>query len=157
MNTASDTDRSATSEAADWLTDYLASQGGTAASKDIKAAGMKAGHSQDALKRARTRIHATSSSHGFPRQTFWSLPSQSEQPLWRVAPTAPTAPTESDKGLRGDYIVTPTALTDAQSVQSVQLVQSEQTPRSPIKHPAARRSNPQPDTARHHPKLDPEV
>lgn len=92
--------RSATGEAMGWLEDHLTSQGGTDDSASIKEAGRKAGHSQDALKRARSRIKAASTSHGFPRRTFWTLPGtavQSVQPSGssrgESAPTALTAPT----------------------------------------------------------------
>lgn len=92
--------RSATSEAVGWLEDHLLSQGGTDSSKAIKEAGHKAGHTVDALKRARLRLRAKSEASGFPRQTYWSLPSaavQSEQPSGcspgETSPTAPTAPT----------------------------------------------------------------
>jgi hypothetical protein len=66
--------RTATQEAADWLTDWLTAQGGIDESANIKREGAKAGHSQDALKRARRRIAATSTSGGFPRMTSWALP-----------------------------------------------------------------------------------
>ena len=53
LETASATsgDCTATSEAADWLHDYLMTEGGAAASAAIKAAGGQSGHSIDALKR----------------------------------------------------------------------------------------------------------
>ncbi len=106
--------RSATAEASDWLTDYLSSQGGTAPSSDIKHEGQKAGHSHDALKRARRGIKATLESSGFPRRTFWSLPgSQSEQ--------------QSEQTPRGD---TPTALTAPTEAQATQSEQSEQSEHS---------------------------
>jgi len=92
--------RTATGEAADWLTDWLTSVGGTDESARIKEAGRKAGHSQSSLKRARTRIGATTDSHGFPRQTYWTLPGtavQSDQPSGtspgESGPTEPTGPT----------------------------------------------------------------
>jgi hypothetical protein len=69
--------RTATQEASDWLADYLTTQGGEADSADVKKAGAAAGHSIDALKRARGRIKATTESYGFPRKTKWC---QSEQP-----------------------------------------------------------------------------
>lgn len=97
--------RSATGEAADWLTDYLINAGGTEQSGRIKAAGAKVGHSPDALKRARRRIDAAVSAHGFPRETYWTLPetgAQSEQSSrsspGESAPTAPTAPTGAPTG-----------------------------------------------------------
>jgi hypothetical protein len=66
--------RSATAEAVDWLTDYLTTLGGTAESAEIKREGAKAGHSIDSLKSARRRIKATSENVGFPRRTYWTLP-----------------------------------------------------------------------------------
>lgn len=92
--------RSATSEAGDWLLGYLADNGGTAPSADVKADGGRNGHSYDALKRARTRLGITSTSSGFPRKTYWSLPeTQLEQPSesshGESAPTALTALTGS--------------------------------------------------------------
>ncbi|MCU1614804.1 MAG: hypothetical protein JWO98_2344 [Frankiales bacterium] len=66
--------RSATTDAGEWLLGYLADNGGTAPSADIRAEGHKNGHSYDALKRARTRHAIESTNSGFPRRTFWSLP-----------------------------------------------------------------------------------
>lgn len=111
----SDEDRSATSEAADWLEDYLRSQGGRADSTEVKQAGAKAGHTVDALKRAKKRIHAGHESAGFPRHTFWLL--QSEQ--------------QSEQPPRGDTLTALTAPTEGHNPQSVQLVQSEQPPGTP--------------------------
>jgi len=76
MSRASDTstDRSAVGEAADWLNDFLISEGGIADSAEIKRAGSKAGHSYDALKRARKRARVEFRSEGFPRKTVWLLP-----------------------------------------------------------------------------------
>lgn len=107
-------DRTATSEAADWLQDYLTDQGDACESAAIKDAGKKAGHSQDALKRARQRLRITCKAFGFPRHTYWKLPvPQSEHArAGGGPPTALTAPT------------------DTQSVQSVQLEQSGDTPRA---------------------------
>jgi len=90
--------RSATGEAVGWLKDHLEQQGGVDDSATIKARGKSAGHSQDALKRARQRLKATISASGFPRRTCWTLPgTQSEQPsgssLGESALTALTAPT----------------------------------------------------------------
>jgi hypothetical protein len=90
--------RSATGEAAGWLLDHLTAKGGTDESANIKREGAKAGHSQDALKRARRRIKATIQASGFPRTTYWTLPNsdgQSEQhsrsSSGESALTAPTA------------------------------------------------------------------
>jgi hypothetical protein len=74
MQTEINPDKTATEEAMDWLEDYLAQQGGTAPSKDAKQAGRKAGHADRTLHRARARIHVKTASHGYPRETWWSLP-----------------------------------------------------------------------------------
>ncbi|MGE0042405.1 MAG: DnaB-like helicase N-terminal domain-containing protein [Vicinamibacterales bacterium] len=95
VSSATDTgDRTATAEAADWLVDFLGDNGGAADSAEVKRAGAKAGHSADALKRARQRLRITALSVGFPRRTVWKLSEQqSEQPAHQSPPTAPTAPT----------------------------------------------------------------
>lgn len=116
-------DRTATAEAAQWLDDYLASEGGEARSADVKKAGKVAGHSEDSLKRAKRRLGVLDRSEGFPRITVWSLPvaaQQSEQS------PAPQSEQQSEQSPRGDA---PTALTESlllQLPQSVQSVQSEQ-------------------------------
>jgi hypothetical protein len=88
-------DRTATSEASDWLSDYLTSEGGTAESAAVKAAGKRAGHSIDALKRARKKLRIVSDSRGFPRRTYWIL--QPTTPTTLTAPTAPTALTRQSE------------------------------------------------------------
>ena len=115
-------DRTATSEAADWLHDYLTDQGPRCKSAAVKQAGRQAGHSVDALKRARQRLRVESVPVGFPRQTYWELP-QSEQQPKGDAPTAPTAPTALTKsgGRRRESTAAPI---DTQLVQSVQWGQS---------------------------------
>lgn len=92
--------RTATGEAADWLSDHLSTVGGTDESAVIKEAGRKAGHSKDTLIRALKKLKGSSESHGFPRRTYWTLPgtaAQSSQPSRRSpgesAPTATTATT----------------------------------------------------------------
>lgn len=100
--------RSATTEAADWLEDHLTGLGGTDDSASIKEAGRKAGHSLSTLKRARQRIKATSTSSGFPRRTYWTLPGAAAQ--WdhdsqsspgESEPTEPTEPTGASVGSVG--------------------------------------------------------
>ncbi len=65
--------RTATAEAAAWLVDYLKICD-VASSQDVKKDGKTAGHGIDALKRARQKIAAGATSHGFPRRTYWSAP-----------------------------------------------------------------------------------
>ena len=102
-------DKTATSEAGDWLMDYLVAAGGIAESSIIKKDGKEVGHSVDALKRARTKLKVATISQGFPRRTYWSLPPTSVAPTTPTALTTPTAPTA------------PTVVHSAQSAQSVQL------------------------------------
>lgn len=118
-------DKTATTEAADWLADYLEAEGGRAESAEIKREGAKAGHSIDSLKRARRRLGLTSESSGFPRRTYWATP-QSEQPVPPSAPTALTAPT-GESPRRGELITPPTTTTP-NGPQSAQSAQSEHSP-----------------------------
>lgn len=99
--------RTATQEAAGWLTDWLTSQGGTDESAVIKREGAKAGHSVDSLKRARHKVNAEATSEGFPRRTYWTLPGTVSAAPGESAPTALTTPTA------------PTGTQSAQSAQSV--------------------------------------
>ncbi len=114
-DTSASGDRTATAEAQDWLSDYLAAAGGSAASADVKRDGHKDGHSADALKRAQRRLGCHVISGGMPRRTVWFLPSsiQSEHARGGTAPTAPTAPTGDFSNVTTDY-----------SVQSAQSAQS---------------------------------
>lgn len=105
--------RTATSEAAAWLKDYLEVEGGQVESSAAKKAGAAAGHNVEALKRARRRLGLAVESVGYPRRTWWSLPvrSQSGQPSGESEPTNPTNPT------------------DPTGTQSGQSGQSDRTPR----------------------------
>lgn len=127
--------RTATQEAADWLTDWLTAMGGTDESANIKREGRKLGHSEDSLKRARRRIGAPSTAEGFPRRTFWSLPgTQPDQAPVGAADgrsTVGASPGESAP----TALTTPTALTGTQSEQSAQSVQSGVVPtREAVSH-----------------------
>lgn len=113
-----DDDRSASSEAAGWLEDYLVTQGGKAASAEIKRVGHKAGHSQDALKRARARLGLEIEHEGFPRVTYWQT--QSEHP------SASQLEQQLEQISRGDTPTALTAPTEPSNSQSVQLEQLEQ-------------------------------
>lgn len=68
-------DRSAAAEAAEWLADYLSARSGVGPSAEIKAAAKRAGHSDFAMRRARQKLGIVAESSGYPRQTYWSLPS----------------------------------------------------------------------------------
>jgi hypothetical protein len=110
-------DKTAAAEAAEWLEDFLSSHDGAVESALAKREGGRAGHSPDALKRARRKLGLEAKSIGFPRRTYWRLP-QSEQPVGASALetsiTALTAPTEPHQG---------------QSEQSEQSEQSGEAPR----------------------------
>ena len=87
----------ARTEAVQWLGDYLMSEGGLAKSADAKRDGYKAGHSERTIKRAAKTLRLVIRSHGFPRETLWSLPdSGATGPIGR-GPTGPTGPTERDQ------------------------------------------------------------
>ncbi len=73
--------RTATGEAQAWLEDYLKGASGVSASAKIKEEGQRAGHSRSALDRAKQRLRVTIESEGFPRVTFWRLPSVASLPL----------------------------------------------------------------------------
>ena len=105
MERSADGDKTAVGEAAEWLTDYLTLHG-RADHKDIRRDGGAAGHSLDALKRARKKIGAVSESYGYPRNTRWYLPEISVR--------------ASRAGRDINALTTSTALTGTQPVQSVQ-------------------------------------
>jgi hypothetical protein len=90
-------DKSATTEAAEWLEDFLTAAGGEAPGADIKRAGAAAGHTADHLRRARERLRLNTVSAGFPRATTWRLPPSGGNGHHQLRPTAPTATT-------GDFV-----------------------------------------------------
>ena len=67
---------SATKDAAEWLSDYLTDVGGGARSADVKNAAKAVGHSDRTLTRARQKLRITAESQGFPRVTYWILPTE---------------------------------------------------------------------------------
>jgi CBS domain-containing protein len=64
----------AANEAKDWLEDYL-SQNGSVRSSDAKRDAAKIKISERTLQRASEKLKVVSRSEGFPRVTWWSLPS----------------------------------------------------------------------------------
>jgi hypothetical protein len=70
-------DSTASNEAADWLLDYMETEGGTCESARVKKYAKQAGHSERTLHRARQKLSMTSKSIGYPRRTVWALPSAS--------------------------------------------------------------------------------
>lgn len=89
----------AAGEAAEWLYDYLLTQGGSALSKDCKDAGGKVGHTHAALKRACKKLHVETRSEGFPRVTWWSVRQSAHLP-GESKLTELIEPTERDQGRR---------------------------------------------------------
>lgn len=72
MRQARDTgDQSIAAEVADWLADYLDTQGGLASRKDIIDAAGKQRFNEDQVKRGLKRLGLTYRSRGFPRTTYW--------------------------------------------------------------------------------------
>lgn len=65
------------SEITMWLTDYL-TEHAPCPSADVKKAAIKIQFSERSLKRAAKKLGVVSESRGFPRVTWWSLPSQSD-------------------------------------------------------------------------------
>jgi hypothetical protein len=106
-------DRSATSEAADWLQDHLTIQGGSDEWSNIKREGSKAGHSESTLKRAKAKLRLGSRTSGYPRTSVWSLPSE-----------PPLGP-QSGQPLRGDDLTELNEPNGDHSVHSVHSVQSD--------------------------------
>jgi AAA domain/DnaB-like helicase N terminal domain len=64
--------RSATEEAADWLSDYLTARGPWVHSAETKADARKAGHNEEALRRARRKLKVKIEYQGYPRQSYWA-------------------------------------------------------------------------------------
>ena len=124
-------DKTATSEAADWLGDYLTGHDGPAESAVIKREAAKVGHSREALRRARGKLGVLTESYGFPRRTFWLLSASRGTPgrIPTTVPTVPTVPTDGDQGRhrekeRVDY---PQSAQSAQSAQSNELSRENPT------------------------------
>jgi hypothetical protein len=88
---ASAGDRTATSEAGDWLEDFLVEHGGSADWAAVQQQGTKAGHSKDALRRANDNLKITSKTSGFPRKAIWTLPAPLVAAIGETATTATTA------------------------------------------------------------------
>jgi hypothetical protein len=96
QHTTASGDKTATTEAAEWLTDFLTAAGGSVDSTEVKKAGARAGHTADHLRRARERLRLRTISVGFPRSTRWCLPVESGQP-------SPTSPTTATTATTGDF------------------------------------------------------
>ncbi|MEV0723936.1 AAA family ATPase [Micromonospora purpureochromogenes] len=77
-------------DAADWLTGYLADNGGEASAVDVFKAGDKDGFSKDALKRAKRRAGVISEKGGM--DAGW---------MWRLKPSEGSEGSEGSKGADG--------------------------------------------------------
>lgn len=123
--------RSLTTEAGEWLLDFLETVGGKASSAQCKKAGRQVGHSVATLGRARKKFRVGVESVGKPRETYWMHPNTdtqsqdaAESPVGSTIPRVreldPTEPTEptGDIPLFTD--------TTADLLQSDQLDQSDQ-------------------------------
>jgi hypothetical protein len=112
--------RTTVGEAGDWLQDYLASHGGSADSAALKRDGVKAGHSKDAIQRARTKLRIRTVSIGFPRRTHWvlQLSRQSSDVPGETTTIQTTQTTAANR-----------RIPETQSLQSSESSQSLETPR----------------------------
>jgi hypothetical protein len=119
MNRTADPERTATTEAADWLHDYLSENGGEMAKTDIEKAARAAGHPPTTVRRARERLRLEHRSWGFPRRTLWALPNtqvKDDEPTLDIteprrsadttAEPSPSRVTEADDPLPIDSRVT---------------------------------------------------
>lgn len=66
--------RTATTDAEKWLSDFLTSAGGCAASRAVKEAAEAAGHAVRTVERACKSLRIEVESQGFPRVTYWCAP-----------------------------------------------------------------------------------
>jgi hypothetical protein len=67
-------DRSSTDEAVEWLRAYLLEHSGGDHHKSIAKAAAQEGFSRHVLRRAGQKLNVEKREHGFPKQSFWSLP-----------------------------------------------------------------------------------
>jgi hypothetical protein len=72
-------EQGASTEAEQWLEDFLGEQG-AAPSKAVKAAAGKVGIRERTLQRAVSKLKVQIDSRGFPRVTWWSLPGGATDP-----------------------------------------------------------------------------
>ena len=118
---SSTTDTGAAGEAKMWLEDFLMQEGGCTRSSEAKKAAAKVGISERTLQRAAKSLKLVMESKGFPRETFWSLPTRPASPAtppvaWRAGATGATG--ADLQGLKGGFGATGEA--DLQSRQSRQ-------------------------------------
>lgn len=71
---------SAVTDAAGWVTDYLKQAGGSEDSNVVRRAAAQAGHTKNTIYKAKDRLGLLTTSSGFPRRVFWSLPASVPTP-----------------------------------------------------------------------------
>jgi hypothetical protein len=117
MRQARDTgqDRSIVAEVAEWLTEYLHTQGDEDKRSHILDAARKERYTEDQLKRAADRLGIVRVRKGFPASSWWMLPPEPQSE-------------HSQSTVRGESLTALTTPTGDQSAQSEQLEQSEDAP-----------------------------
>lgn len=116
-------ERTAVDEARDWLEDELTREPGQAR-KDIIRAARKMDIGEPAIKRAATKLRVVSKPEGFPRTTYWYLPSVSSSTLTHE-PTETAETTETTELTVDNLHVYKNGV--SQSAQSAQSSQSDQS------------------------------
>lgn len=119
-------ERTVVAEVADWLAEYLHTQGGIALRKDIIDAGRRERFSEDQLKRGFKRLGLKYRSQKiFGRGTLWMTAEEAVK--WDEAQAQDSQSTVRAP-VRGESLTTLTTPTGGQSAQSAQLEQSETAP-----------------------------
>ena len=83
-----DEDKAERNEVDQWLIRYLTDGGGQALAAEVIVAARRAGHSENAVKKARSRIKATSERTGFGKDAFytWVLMDSMDSPFQKPGP-----------------------------------------------------------------------
>ena len=123
MRQARDTnaDRSITAEVADWLSEYLHTEGDEAKRSQIVNAARKEQYRETHLRRAAEKLGIVKTRKGFPASSWWALPDEAQS----IEPQSGHSPVT----VRGECITDLTDLTEAQSSQSGQSGQSAESTR----------------------------
>lgn len=90
--------RTAITEACDWLGDYMHVNGPRVSSGEIRKASDKAGHAIATVHRARRKLGLVVEFEGFPRESYWVLPDDSDtsgHPLLRARGDGTTDTTDT--------------------------------------------------------------
>lgn len=112
MRQARDTgDRSAAAEVAEWLADWLTTQGDRAPRKDIMDAARKERYSDDQVRRGREKLGLQTRRKGFPSVTWWMT--AAEALLWDSGEEPSQGTVVAT--VRGERLTNTTAMTEAES------------------------------------------